>query len=66
MVGLVALLAPVPHLEEEPLDVGRVGADAEERAVGARLPHLGAGAAEAGGKINRLKKVRTRRFAKHG
>lgn len=48
VVRLILTLLPLPHLEEEPLNVGGVGADAEERAVGAGLPHFGAGASQTG------------------
>ena len=62
MIGLLLALVPLPHLVEEPLDVGGVSLDAEQRGLEPLLPHLSPGTAKAG-KKNKNIKLRTSLFS---
>ena len=63
MIGLLLALVPLPHLVEEPLDVGGVSLDAEQRGLEPLLPHLGPGTAKAGREESKNIKLRTSPFS---
>ena len=64
MIGLLLALVPLPHLVEEPLDVGGVSLDAEQRGFETLFPHLGPGTAKAGReKKSKEMKLRTSPFS---